>query len=83
MTTKATEKSALMDIVKLNIEGMTCTNCALGIEKYLKQQGLEEVHVNFSTAEAVFKNTPSLNLKKIGKGIEKLGYQLVDEHEES
>jgi len=82
MKTETTGKSALENIVKLNIEGMTCTNCALGIEKYLQKQGLEDVHVNFSTAEAVFRNAADRNLKKIEKGIEKLGYKVVDDASE-
>ncbi len=82
MKTETAGKSALENIVKLNIEGMTCTNCALGIEKYLQKQGLEDVHVNFSTAEAIFKNASEVNLKKIEKGIEKLGYKVIEEASE-
>jgi len=70
------------NIVLLNIEGMTCTNCALGIERYLKKEGLEDVTVNFSTAEAVFRNDKGIPLKKIQKGIERLGYKVIDTSQE-
>ena len=38
----------------LLVEGMTCANCAAGIQKHLTSKGLEEVNVNFSTSEASF-----------------------------
>ena len=36
----------------LNISGMTCANCAKGIEKHLSKQGIKEVNVDFSNSEA-------------------------------
>ena len=36
----------------LQVEGMTCANCAIGIKKHLENKGLSEVNVNFSTGEA-------------------------------
>ena len=38
----------------LLVEGMTCSNCASGIQKHLKSNGLEDITVNFSTSEANF-----------------------------
>ena len=63
--------------VELKIEGMTCTNCALGVQKYLQKQGLENASVNFANAEATFLPNPDIPLQKIVKGIEQLGYQVV------
>jgi Cu+-exporting ATPase len=63
----------------LNVEGMTCTNCALGIKKQLEKKGLDDVDVNFSTGEVVFKNTINLPLEEIKKGINGLGYQVIDD----
>lgn len=68
--------------VKLNIEGMTCSNCALGITKYLEKKGLENILVDFSTAEARFKTAHPEELSEIKRGIENLGYHVVDKAEE-
>ncbi|HXH19863.1 MAG TPA: cation-translocating P-type ATPase [Chitinophagales bacterium] len=64
--------------VKLNIEGMTCSNCALSISKYLEKKGAEDVSVDFSTSEARFKTTHPEAVNEIKRGIEHLGYHVVD-----
>src|SRR5690606_7734836 len=64
----------------LNVEGMTCANCALGIRKQLEKKGLEDVNVNFSTGEVLFKNTKNLSLQEIKDGINKLGYKVVEDN---
>lgn len=70
--------------IELNVKGMTCTNCALGIENYLKQAGMTSVHVDFSNEEVNFDMVESNDLPKMIKGIEQLGFQVVkDEAEES
>ena len=38
----------------LNISGMTCANCAKGIEKHLTKKGIKEVKVDFANAEVHF-----------------------------
>ena len=43
-------KTAIIQI-KINIEGMTCANCANGIKKHLEQKGIQNVNINFSTGE--------------------------------
>ncbi len=63
--------------VKLNVEGMTCTNCALGISKFLEKQGLENVSVNFATNEVRFKASETVALPTVEAGIEKLGFHVV------
>ncbi len=65
--------------VKLNIEGMTCSNCALSISKYLEKQGANDVLVDFTTAEARFKIDKAVELPEIKRGIEFLGYKVVDD----
>jgi len=69
--------------VELNVKGMTCTNCALGIEKYLQQEGLEGVSVDFSNEEVNFELVESEELPKLIKGIERLGFQVVKDDEPS
>lgn len=68
---------AVVENVKLNVEGMTCTNCALGISKYLEKQGLENVSVNFATNEVRFKANSSIPLPTVEAGIERLGYHVI------
>jgi len=65
--------------ITLNVEGMTCANCALGIKKQLEKKGLEDVIVNFSTGEASYVNTPKVNLEEVTASINSLGFKVVDE----
>ncbi len=66
-------------IVELKVEGMDCANCAAGITRYLERKGLEEVYVNFQTSEVRFKENPDqIGIEEVKKGIEKLGYRVVD-----
>lgn len=63
--------------ITLNVEGMTCSNCALGVARTLKQKGLENVNVNFSTGEASFMLPNKALLPRIIDDINKLGYKVV------
>ncbi|MDX2001175.1 MAG: cation-translocating P-type ATPase [Chitinophagales bacterium] len=63
--------------VKLTVEGMTCTNCATGISKFLERKGLQKVSVNYATAEVRFSMDEGTSVEDIKKGIEKLGYSVV------
>lgn len=69
--------------IELNVKGMTCTNCALGIERYLKKEGLDGVNVDFSSEEVIFDLPEDKRLPLIIKGIEKLGYEVVPEEQEA
>ena len=40
-----------MEIKKIKIGGMSCANCAKGIELQLQKKGFNRVSVDFSTAE--------------------------------
>ncbi|QTN39464.1 cadmium-translocating P-type ATPase [Cryomorphaceae bacterium] len=67
---------------KLQISGMTCANCALGVRKHMEKAGLEAVDVNFVNGEAYFDNPQNLDLQPIVSGIRQLGYQ-VDSNQTS
>jgi Cu+-exporting ATPase len=69
--------------VKLQIEGMDCTNCALGIERFLQKKGLADAHVNFTNAEAHFSLPDPQALPEIVSGIEKLGYRIISKEQPS
>ena len=59
------------------VEGMSCTNCALTIDKYLKGKGMQEVKVNFMGGDVSFEMIDTLPKQEIAKGIEDLGYHVV------
>lgn len=64
--------------ITLQVEGMDCTACALGITKTLQKKGLENVFVDFSTGEASFLLDDKSKLPSIIKSIDDLGYKVVD-----
>src|SRR4030067_2666919 len=67
--------------ITLQVEGMTCSNCAMGITRTLKQKGLENVNVDFSTAEASFTLKEKERLPEIINVINNLGYKVIDKKE--
>ncbi len=69
---------AVAEHIELNVKGMTCTNCALGIQKYLEKEGLEGVFVDFSSEEVIFDLARPERLPIIVQGIRKLGYEVSD-----
>ncbi|MDG1917571.1 MAG: cation-translocating P-type ATPase [Flavobacteriales bacterium] len=58
----------------LNISGMTCANCAKGIEKHLSKQGIKEVNVDFSNSEAHYLSE-NTNVDYVIKEIESIGFK--------
>lgn len=69
--------------IELKIEGMTCTNCARTVTKFLERKGMEEVFVNVTTHEARFVNNTDVSLDVIKKGIDKLGFSVIDDEEDT
>lgn len=55
---------------------MSCTNCALTVQKYLEQKGMQDVKVNFIGGDVSFNNNGSVANTDIEKGIGKLGYHV-------
>ena len=68
--------------IKIQIEGMTCSNCAAGIKKHLLNKGLEDVNVNFSTGEANCNINSLHNQNDVENIIQKLGYSIIKPNEE-
>ncbi len=68
-----------MEKIDWRVEGMHCSNCALGVTKYLQKEGMEKVSVNPISGEVQFTNTGKENLGTLRKGIKSLGYEVVDE----
>ena len=67
-----------MEKVAWKVEGMSCTNCALTIDQYLKKQGLTDINVNFINSEVSFGLSDHKSKEEIEKGIEGLGYHVVN-----
>ena len=66
-----------MKKVILSIDGMTCSACSNGLEKYLnKQEGIKEATVNLvmNTASIEY-NDKSLTLSDLDKFVEKAGFK--------
>lgn len=58
---------------------MSCTNCALTIDKFLQAKGMQDVKVNFMGGELSFGLSEGTPKQDIAKGIENLGYHVVNE----
>ncbi|MFN3567381.1 MAG: heavy metal translocating P-type ATPase [Caldimicrobium sp.] len=68
-----------MEKVVLQVEGMTCVNCAKAIEISLKKlKGVNKVEVSFEVGRCFVEyNKDFLSLEEIIKVIESLGYRVV------
>ena len=65
-------------MVKVNwkVEGMSCTNCALTVNKFLTEKGMQDVKVNFMGGDVSFQMTEETSKIALAKGIEGLGYRV-------
>jgi len=68
-----------MEKVDWKVEGMTCTNCALTINRYLEKEGLKDVKVNFIGGEVSFEMNGARSKEELTKGIADLGYKVIKE----
>jgi P-type Cu+ transporter len=69
-----------MESIAWKVEGMTCSNCALSVSKYLTKQGFSNVQVNPITGEVQFNTATNEPLETIKAGIKKLGYHVLDDN---
>lgn len=67
----------LKEQVSLQVEGMTCTNCAMSVRRRLEKEGMQEVDVNFATGEVRFTNVSDKTESDLVQSIEDLGYKVV------
>ncbi|MEN9372061.1 MAG: hypothetical protein RI991_1119 [Bacteroidota bacterium] len=72
-----------METVKWKVEGMTCANCALTINKYLDKKGMQNIRVNPIDAEVTFETIEGTETKSLKKGINDLGYHVVDQQQDA
>jgi len=69
-------KPVTMEHIQLKVDGMSCTNCALSIHKYLENQGVIEPKVSFMEGEVQFDLPAYLKKENLVKGITSLGYKV-------
>jgi Cu+-exporting ATPase len=68
-----------METINWKVEGMTCSNCALSINKVLTKQGMLKVQVNAISGDVSFENTAeTAALDTAKRNISDLGYNVVD-----
>lgn len=70
-----------MEHVQLKVDGMSCTNCALSIHKYLENQGVTEPKVSFMEGEVQFDLPSEIKKENLVKGITNLGYKVRGQEE--
>ena len=73
-----------MKKVVLNIEGMTCSACSNGLEKYLnKQKGVNNATVNLVMAKALIEYDENLaNIKDLNRYVKEAGFKSLGEKKE-
>ena len=64
---------------KIQVHGMNCNNCAIGLKKHLEKKGFKNVNVNFSTAEASCNISNQNSIITLEKAIQQLGYSVIKE----
>lgn len=65
-----------MEHVEWKVDGMTCSNCALSVNKYLSDKGMQSVKVNPISGAVSFEN-PGVEISTLEKGIKQIGYKVV------
>ena len=71
-------------VIEMKVDGMTCSNCAASLSRFLNKKGLDNVYVNFSTKEVRFvRHEQDIQIDEIKAGIKKLGYEVVEEDQPS
>ncbi|HEX8676857.1 MAG TPA: cation transporter, partial [Segetibacter sp.] len=73
-----------MEKVTWKVEGMTCSNCALSINKVLEKQGMQHIAVNAISGDVIFETAlADGNIEKAKKNIELLGYTVKADNSEA
>ena len=65
-----------MEKVEWKVEGMTCTNCALTINRFLEKKGAQKVAVDFIGHDVSFELNGDISKEDLANGIEDLGYHV-------
>lgn len=73
---KQSKQAGAATQVHLKVSGMSCTNCALGVERYLSRKGVEQPKVDFASGDVIFYLPEGVALESLMEGIRKLGYEV-------
>ncbi|HEY4285576.1 MAG TPA: cation-translocating P-type ATPase [Puia sp.] len=68
-----------METINWKIEGMSCSTCALTINKYLEKKGLKNIRVSLASGDVSFDSSGGFDQQSLQKGIQDLGYTVVKE----
>jgi Cu+-exporting ATPase len=66
-------------LIELNVKGMHCNNCAISVHNLLEKKGLKNILVDFAGEEVKFSSDNEDNVPDIIKGIEQLGFKVIDD----
>ncbi len=67
-----------MEKVDWKVEGMTCSNCALTVSKFLQKEGMQDIKVNPLNGAVSFTKKENTEIAKLKTGIDSLGYRVID-----
>ncbi|MDB5195714.1 MAG: ATPase, partial [Flaviaesturariibacter sp.] len=65
--------------VQWKVEGMTCSNCALTVHKYLEGKGAKNVAVSVINGDVSFNMAGAATPETLAKGVQSLGYGVTAE----
>jgi P-type Cu+ transporter len=68
-----------VETINWKIEGMSCSTCALTINKYLEKKGGQNIKVSLASGDVSFDPPADLDHQQLQKGIHDLGYTVVKE----
>ena len=67
-----------MKKIKLTIEGMHCSSCALNVEKSLKKvSGVKEANVSLMLKKGIIEADDSVSEEDLKKAVSKVGYKIM------
>ncbi|MFZ9660639.1 MAG: heavy metal translocating P-type ATPase [Chitinophagaceae bacterium] len=72
-----------MEKIQWKVEGMTCSNCALTVRKYLENKGQQNIKVNPISGDVSFEMLDEIPKINLIKGIKSLGYTVVSDDQPS
>lgn len=67
-----------METIQWKVDGMTCANCALAINKYLVKKGMQNIKVNPIDGDVSFDIVEGTSSDELKEGINDLGYNVVN-----
>ncbi len=67
--------------VNWKVEGMTCANCALSINRVLEKKGMQNVMVNAANGDVHFDMEEETDVDAVALAVEKLGYKVYAEED--